>query len=179
MAKKKPEESNQSEDIIIPEIVIDGDELTNINNVEQIIISTKSKNSQKIKSGSGGPREKVPPEVLGAVIGAYLSGKFASSQDIAKELNVSETFVSTTVNAIPKDYVPVRDENINQRVAEKTLEFLESGLDALANISRITENTEWMLTQSADKLAVFYGVKADKIMKIMELIERANSSDDE
>ncbi len=176
MAKKKNDDSSET---IIPEIVIDGDEL---NDVKQISISTnsgKSNGKQKIKNSHGGPREKIPPEILGSIIGAYLSGKFASQSEIARELNISEDMVGKTVSNIPKEYIPVRDENINQRVSEKTLEFLESGLDALANISRMTENQEWLLTQPADKMAVFYGVTADKVMKIMELIERANSSDDD
>lgn len=173
-----PKKKDDDKEPIIPEIVIDGDEL---NDVEQISISTniiKSNGKQKDKNSHGGPREKTPPEVLGAIIGAYLSGKFASQSDIARELGISEDTVGKTISKIPKDYVPVRDENINQRVSEKTLEFLESGLDALANISRMTQNQEWLMTQPADKMAVFYGVTADKVMKIMELIERANSDDE-
>lgn len=175
MAKKKNDDNQEP---IIPEIVIDGDEL---NDVKQISISTnkpKSNGKQSSKNSHGGPREKTPPEILGAIIGAYLSGKFATQSDIARELNISEDTVGKTISNIPKEYVPVRDENINQRVSEKTLEFLESGLDALSNISRITENQEWLMSQPADKMAVFYGVTADKVMKIMELIERANSSEE-
>lgn len=175
MANNKKDDNQEP---IMPEIVIDGDELNDVKHIEIFTNYSKSKNSQKTKDTRGGKREKIPPEIMGAVIGAYLSGKFSTNADIAKELNLSDTFVSNVVNKIPKDYVPIRDENINARVSEKTLEFLESGLDALANISRITENQEWLMTQPADKLAIFYGVTADKVMKIMELIERANDNGD-
>lgn len=169
---------NENQDTVIPEIIIDGDELNDVKQISVSIDKPKNIGKQRKKNSHGGPREKTPPEILGAIIGAYLSGKFASQSDIARELGISEDMVGKTISKIPKDYVPVRDANINQRVASKTLEFLESGLEALANISRITENHEWLMSQPADKIAVFYGVTADKVMKIMELIERANESED-
>ena len=54
------------------------------------------------------------------------------------------------------------------------MDFLEEALGSLIRIDRITLDQDWLLSQDAASLATFYGVKADKVIRILEAIERAN-----
>ncbi len=61
------------------------------------------------------------------------------------------------------------------RIGELITEMLEASLGSLTRIANITKDEVWIKSQNAAELATLYGVKADKIIKILEAIERANS----
>ncbi len=54
--------------------------------------------------------------------------------------------------------------------------MLEASLASLTRIAKVTADDVWLKSQNAAELATLYGVKADKIIKILEAIERANST---
>ncbi len=60
------------------------------------------------------------------------------------------------------------------RIGELITEMLEASLASLTRIANITTDNVWLKSQNAAELATLYGVKADKIIRILEAIERAN-----
>jgi len=66
----------------------------------------------------------------------------------------------------------------DDRLAKLVAEFLEGALESLKRIDGITIDGDWLRSQDAAGLATLYGVKADKVIRILEAIEWANSQSD-
>lgn len=118
---------------------------------------------------------KDTPDVVKAqIIAALLSGEFQEDQDIATVVGVSKSTVSRLKKQIPDQYLKQIETKKKDRVGDLVIEFLESTLESLAKINVYTSDEEWVKRQDAAGIAVLFGVKSDKIAKILEAIERAN-----
>ena len=87
---------------------------------------------------------------------------------IVSGIGGSESTVSRLRASIPEEYLK------KEKIAGLVVDFLEEALGSLIRIDRITLDQDWLLSQDAASLATFYGVKADKVIRILEAIERAN-----
>lgn len=136
--------------------------------------STGNKKKVSYKGRSG-----TPPEVQAQIIGALLSGQFSEDQDVAKAIGVSKSTVSRLRKQIPPEYVRQIETEKKDRIGELVGEFLEEALESLKRIDAITHDQDWLKAQDAPGLATFYGVKADKVIKILQAIEEANRAADD
>lgn len=109
------------------------------------------------------------------IIACILSDQFSSDSEIAREAKVSAMTVSRIRQAIPPEMLKTVTEKYQDKIGQLFMEVLESGLESLKRISDITKNEGWLIAQSAEKLATLYQVKADKIIQILEALERAQS----
>ncbi|MBS3914436.1 MAG: hypothetical protein KG003_08050 [Bacteroidetes bacterium] len=134
----------------------------------------KVKGNLKDKKTSKG--KPTPKHIIAAIIGAYLSGKYQSQLEIADAVGTSISNVENTISSIPKEYIILKDEAVNQRIALKVVEFIEEGFESLKHLDNHFRNEAWLMNQDAEQLGKLYGIKADKIRMIMEAIERANRS---
>lgn len=126
----------------------------------------KKKNNQGVET---------PDEVKAAIISALLSGQFQTDKEAAKAIGVHPGVVSKYKKLIPAEYLEQVLADKKDAIGEKIMEFLESALEGLKSIDqKLAMNEEWLLRQNAAEIATFYGVKADKVIKILEAIERAN-----
>jgi hypothetical protein len=118
---------------------------------------------------------QTPIEVQAQIIAALLSGQFSNDSDIALEARVSKATVSRIRASLPANILANIITKKEDRMAELVAEFLEEGLESLKRIDGITIDGDWLRTQDAPGLATLYGVKADKVIRILEAVERANS----
>lgn len=172
---------NETETVI--EINEQGD-LTEEKNVKQTNSVKRKRNNRKLKSNltvkkakepSTSQGAKTPPEVVAHIIGAYLSGQFQNNYEIAIHIGTSESNVKKIIQAIPPEYVTLKDAAVNAEIANAVVDFIKDGFKSLRAIDEHIQDKTWLMNQSAAEIATLYGVKADKLMKIMELIERANT----
>ncbi len=138
-------------------------------------ISKKPKKPKGVKTGKG---NVTPPEVTASIVTCFLSGVFQSDEDIAKHVGVSRSTVAKIKKHIPEDILHIKNTATGARIEALVLEFLEETLESLKRISRLTLNDEWLQKQTAVELATFFGVKADRVLKILEAIERANQPEE-
>lgn len=108
------------------------------------------------------------PSVKGAVMAALLAGQGVNS--------VSEEFglPKGTVSGWKKEYEQNRTEKVPTR-ASLIENYLTQNLTTLGAQQEFFRDTSWLREQAASELAVLHGVSADKAIKILEAIERAES----
>lgn len=119
-----------------------------------------------------------PPEVTAQIIAALLSGQFQDDTELAAAVGTSKSNITKIKKSIPKEYLEQISAIKKDKIGQLVGEFLEGALHSLQRIDAVTLNEEWLFNQGAAELATFYGVKADKVIKILEAIERAHSEPD-
>ncbi len=138
-------------------------------------VTKKKPASKKKLNGQVGVKGSItPPEVQAQIIGALLSGQFATDAEVAKEAKVSKSTVSRIRKSIPPEYLKQIEIVKKDRIGELVVEFLESTLESLKKINEYTSEQEWIQRQDAAGIGVLFGIKADKVTKVLEAIERAH-----
>lgn len=143
-----------------------------INSVKQIPEQMKD-----IKTGRG---RQTSPEVTAAVINCLLTGQFNTDVEIAHHIGISPNTVGRIKKLMPIDLKTLVD-NTNDRGARidtLVFEFLEEGFESLKRISRLTNNNEWLQKQTAVELATLYGIKADRNIKLLQVIDQATKAEE-
>lgn len=82
-----------------------------------------------------------------------------------------------TVNRIRKKMPPELSSLVLKKmpnVAHRVATFIENSLDSLDRINEITKDEDWLRQQNASELATFYGVKSDKVIRLLEAAQRAH-----
>lgn len=136
-------------------------------------LKQKPKAPKNKKTGRG---KETPPEVVATIINCFLSGEFTTDKEIATHTGVSSNTVGRIRSKLPVTLKTMVD-SVNDRGARidtLVFEFIAEGFESLKRISQVTADGEWLKKQTAVELATLYGVKADRNIKILELIDRAN-----
>lgn len=60
-------------------------------------------------------------------------------------------------------------------IGEKLVDLVETEIESLRQISIVTRDPQWIKSQSAADLAVFAGVKHDKLMRMLEAFGDSDS----
>ena len=114
-----------------------------------------------------------PDETKAVVMAALLTGQSVNS--VAREYNIPKGTVSSwkeqahrvEVNSTQKrDLIPIGD---------KLLVLLATEIDSLIEISKTTRDPDWIKKQDASQLAVFTGVKHDKLIRMLEAFNDSDS----
>jgi hypothetical protein len=123
--------------------------------------------------------KEVPDAVKAAIMGALLSGQFQHDSDIAEHLKVSKGTISKYKDLIPPEYLEQVRTQKKDQIGEMVMGFLEHNFESLKSVDAFINDPdlgpEWIGRQGAAELATFYGVKADKNLKLLELIEAASA----
>lgn len=127
--------------------------------------------------------KELSPEVQAAIYGALLTGQFHNDQDLAASVGVSSGTITKYKKLLPPEYLEkvhqAKKDEAGDKIGEGVLSFLDVCLTSLQEISTFTRNQEWLFQQDAAGLATLFGVTTDKVIKILDAIERANRPEPE
>ncbi len=123
-----------------------------------------------------GNKAGTPPEVTAQIISCFLSGMFQTDIQIAEHVKVSPSTVGRIRSAVYKEFpdlLKFAETALRARVETLIVEMIEETLESLKRISALTKNDGWLCQQTAVELATLYGVKADRVIKILDAIQAA------
>lgn len=117
-------------------------------------------------------------ETKAAVMAALLAGQSVSST--AKQYNIPKGTVSSwkdqaaNMRRVESDSTQKKDLN---RIGDSLIDLVTTEIESLIEISKITRDPRWVKAQTAADLAVFAGVKHDKLMRMLESFGQSNDTD--
>lgn len=115
-----------------------------------------------------------PDETKAVVMAALLTGQSVSS--VAKEYDIPKQTVSGW-NKLCKGFV---QETTQKRelplIGDKLVDLLMTEIESLTQISITARDPAWVKRQDASQLAVYVGVKHDKLFRMLEAFNKNNDS---
>ena len=111
----------------------------------------------------------LPPETRAAVLAALLEGQNVSQ--VAREFHIDRATVIQWRRAAGIDTSHSVSQEKSDQIGELVLRHVASSLRALEALAGVTTNREWLEKQSAENVAVFYGVVADKSHRVLAALE--------
>lgn len=124
--------------------------------------------------GQGKP---IPDDKKAVVLAALLSGQGVN--EIARTYKIPVASVSRLKKAIPADKLEQVGIEKGENIANLISRNLEASFDSIHNILQVTKNDAWLNKQPASELATFLGVTSDKVFRVLEAIENAQSNESE
>lgn len=115
------------------------------------------------------PQPAIPDEVKAKVIADLTMG--IKPQVIKESYGVSLPTISRIKQTIAPDVKDKMDLQRQETLADLVLTHLEVSLESSINIARMTNDVEWMHTQTASDLNKMYGTMTDKAIRMAETIE--------
>jgi transposase-like protein len=117
------------------------------------------------------------PEVKAAVLAALLAGQSVSA--IAREHNVPRTTIlgwkqrqtDPVFLAVESVATPKKTDLIPDLVLDLMIARLQSQIALAKHVS----DPQWLKNQSADEIAILVGVQDDKLYRLLEALDRAQS----
>lgn len=98
--------------------------------------------------------------------------------DVSKEYNIPEGTVRAWKSKLANgDVVSLLDDQ-KQAVGELLVDYLAETLLTLKVQARHFRDLKWLNKQAAHELAVLHGVQMDKVIRILEAFNRAESKPD-
>lgn len=116
-------------------------------------------------------------ETKSAVMAALLEGQSVSS--VAKKYEIPKGTVSRWKKTALSE--GVREERTQKEagdIGDLLLELLRTNVESLIAISKTTQDAEWIKKQDAAELATFFGVKHDKVVRMVEALNRSDAEGD-
>ena len=104
-----------------------------------------------------------------AVMAALLTGQ--SVTQVAEEYKLSKASVSRIKSSIDPKIVEQAETEKRKDLNELLLELVTTNIETLTAQSLIVRDSGYIKAQSADNLAVLYGVIADKTVRILAALE--------
>jgi transposase-like protein len=113
-------------------------------------------------------------EIRAAVLAALLAGQ--SVTEVARSYNLDTGLVSRWRKSIPADHLQKVADEKRESLASLVEDHLRASLTAAAKVATKAHDESWLTRQSAESLAVFYGVLTDKAIRILEAAQRAEAA---
>lgn len=119
-------------------------------------------------------------QTRGAVLAALLAGQSVSS--IAAEYKIPRSTIygwrdkSDEIAAVATTATEKSGELV-ANIGASILEYMQTSLRSLIIQATHFGDVDWLRKQSAENLAVLHGVQTDKVMKLLEAINRNAESD--
>jgi regulator of protease activity HflC (stomatin/prohibitin superfamily) len=126
---------------------------------------------------ANGQGKRIPDSTRAAVIAALLEGQAVTK--VADDYKIDKATVSRLKKAIPVEALQQVATKKEIDIAGKIADHLDASFEALTNILAVTRNDAWLTQQNASDLATFSGVTADKVFRVLEAIENAQTPADE
>ena len=117
----------------------------------------------------------VTTKVRARIVAAILTAEFPTDKTLATEFNVSPSTVSRlkrTAHSYLQRDVPGKASD-HDHMAPKVVEFVHSSLRSHSRLVEHTADEEWLLKQDARGLAFFLGVLADRVIRILGILNTA------
>jgi transposase-like protein len=126
---------------------------------------------------AAGQGKRIPDSKKAAVMAALLEGQAVTK--VADDYKIDKATVSRIKKQLPADKLQEVATKKELDIANSIALMLDASFKAIHNILRQTENAEWLNKQPADELATFIGVTSDKVFRVLEAIENAQTQSDE
>ena len=107
------------------------------------------------------------PETRAAVIAALLAGQGVN--DVAAAYGLDSGLVSRWKSTIPATQLQQVAVEKKERLVDLIENHLTASLKGAAKCAEQAHNDDWRNKQSAENLAVFYGVLSDKSIRLVEI----------
>jgi transposase-like protein len=117
---------------------------------------------------------KHPDDLRAQVMASLLAGQGVSEVAAQYELDIS--VVSRWKSAIPSEQLQVVASKKSEEIEGLLFKYLTQTLKTLTIQSEVASEREYILKQPAGEFAVLHGVMADKSIRLLEAIHRANES---
>jgi hypothetical protein len=111
-------------------------------------------------------------ELRAAVIAALLAGQGVT--EVASRFKLDKSVVSRIKATIPPDQLQQLATKKGEEFGELLADYLRETIITLREQAKYFRTKEWLKLQSASEAAVLHGVCADKALRLLEAIERAN-----
>lgn len=112
-------------------------------------------------------------EVRAQVIAALLAGQGVN--EVASQYNLDASVVSRWKTAIPDNQLQLIATKKGEQIEELLFRYLVTTLTTLRSQAEIASEREYVIKQPAGELAVLHGVMADKSIRLLEAIHRAQA----
>jgi DNA-directed RNA polymerase specialized sigma subunit len=122
---------------------------------------------------NGRQGKPIPDEKKAVVIAALLAGQGVN--EIAEAYKIPKSSVSRLKKIIPAEKLEQVGIQKAETIAVLISNNLEASFDAIHNILKQTQDVDWLKKQPASELATFLGVTSDKVFRVLEAIENAQS----
>ena len=107
------------------------------------------------------------PEKRAKIIAALLAGQ--SPVKVAADFKVDKSTVSRIKASLPSRELQQVATEKKERLVDLIESHLTESLKAAALIAKQTQDELWRSKQSAENLAIFYGVLSDKSIRLLEI----------
>jgi transposase-like protein len=114
-------------------------------------------------------------ETKAAVIGALLAGQGVN--EVAAQFGLNSGLVSRWKATIPQDKLQQVAAQKKERLVDLIEAHLTASLKGAAKCAGQANDDVWRSRQSAENLAVFYGVLSDKAFRLVEVAGRVFSDE--
>jgi hypothetical protein len=119
--------------------------------------------------------KQTSPDKTAAVMAALLAGQGVC--EVAAQFQIPESTVRGIKSKIPTEkFAEVRAKKENE-FGELLAEYLRETIITLREQTKFFREKKWLERQSASETAVLHGVQADKALRLLEAIERANAEE--
>lgn len=112
-------------------------------------------------------------EVKSSVMAALLEGQSVSA--VAKEYDIPKGTVSNWKRSKLPGVQSNRTQKESDDVGELLMVLLRTNIESLIAISRTTQEPDWIKKQDAAELATFFGVKHDKVVRLIDALNGSNA----
>lgn len=111
-----------------------------------------------------------------AVMAALLAGQSVSkiSDDHGVPRSTIYGWKDKILEHVGDDVAAAATEK-KDRIGALLLQLVETELSSMITMSEVTARSEWILKQPASELAVFYGVRSDKLIRILDMFGATDS----
>lgn len=96
--------------------------------------------------------------------------------EVAAEYNLPDSTVSDLKKRVDEEFGDLRSKNKGEKIESLLFDYLTTTLGTLKSQAEVVSEREYIIKQPADSLAVLHGVMADKSIRLLEAIHRANSA---
>ena len=121
-------------------------------------------------------RQGYSDEVKAAVMAALLAGQ--SSSQIAATYHIPQTTIRAWKSRQHNgEGVATVTTEKKTRIGDMLIDLLETEIETLKHLSIAARDERWLKLQHAEGMAVFSGVKYDKVARILEAFGKDDSDD--
>jgi len=121
-------------------------------------------------------RNEYGDEVKAAVMSALLAGQSASQ--IAQTYNIPAATIRAWKSRQQNgEGVAIVATEKKSHIGDMLVDLLETEIETLRVLSIASRDPHWLKLQHAEGMAVFSGVKYDKVARILEAFGKADDSD--
>lgn len=124
-----------------------------------------------------GQGKRISDEKRAVVIAALLSGQGVN--EIARTYKIPLSSVSRLKKTIPLEQLEQVGIQKGENLANLIARNLEASFESIHDVLQVTKNADWLNKQPASELATFLGVTSDKVFRVLEAIENAQTPSDE